>query len=70
LWNQQKTHDRTQSPEGNLERPQPDGRARGVQQSYTMKSSCYTRWALSPMTQVASIAAASVALLAARNYWK
>ena len=66
MWKQQKAHDRTQGREGNLDRPQPDGRTRGVQQSYTMKSSCYTRWALSPLSQVASVAAASVALLAAR----
>jgi short-subunit dehydrogenase len=64
----QKTNERTQSREGSLDRPQRDGRASGLQQSYTMKSSCYTRWALSPMTQVASVAAAGVALLAARNY--
>ena len=60
----QKTHDRVQPREGNLYQPQRDGRATGVQQSYTMQSSCYTRFALSPMTRMLSFAAAGVALAA------
>jgi hypothetical protein len=69
MWNAQKTDDRTQPREGNLDHPQRDGRTTGVQQSYTMKSSCYTRYALSPAARFLPIAAAAgVALFAARNY--
>jgi NAD(P)-dependent dehydrogenase (short-subunit alcohol dehydrogenase family) len=66
----QKTRDRAQPREGNLDRPQRDGRARGVQQSYTMQSSCYTRFALSPLTKMLPFAAAGIAMIAARNYWR
>ena len=66
----QKTRDRVQPREGNLDRPQRDGRARGVQQSYTMQSSCYTRFALSPLTKALPFAAAGIAMIAARNYWR
>jgi len=66
----QKTRNRVQPREGNLDRPQRDGRARGVQQSYTMESSCYTRFALSPLTKMLPFAAAGVAMIAARNYWR
>ena len=66
----QKTRDRVQPREGNLDRPQRDGRARGVQQSYTMQSSCYTRFALSPLTRALPFAAAGIAMIAARNYWR
>src|SRR4051812_41633152 len=62
MISQQKTRDRVQPREGNLERPQRDGRARGVQQSYTMQSSCYTRFALSPLTRALPFAAAGIAM--------
>ena len=69
MFEPQKAHDRTQPREGNLDRPQRDGRTMGVQRSYTMKSSCYTRWALSPMTRTLSFAAAAgLGLLAAAAY--
>lgn len=66
----QKTRDREQPREGNLDRPQRDGRTRGVQQSYTMNSSAYTRAVLSPVSRLVPIAAAGLALLAVRNYWR
>lgn len=68
MFKQQKTCDRSQPREGNLDRPQRDGRALGVQQSYTMKSSAYTRVALSPVMKMLPFAAAGIAILAARNY--
>jgi len=66
----QRTHDREQSREGNLDRPQRDGRTRGVQRSYTMSSSAYTRAALSPASRLVPFAAAGLALIVARNYWR
>ena len=69
MWDQQKATDRAQPREGNLDRPQRDGRTTGVQQSYTMKSSCYTRYALSPARFLPfAAAAAGLALFAAKNY--
>src|SRR3954462_4105003 len=39
MWNQQKAYDRTQPREGNLDRPQRDGRAYGPHQSMVLISS-------------------------------
>ncbi|MEO6235867.1 MAG: SDR family oxidoreductase [Vicinamibacterales bacterium] len=65
MWDQQKTNDRSQPREGNLDRPQRDGRTTGVQQSYTMKSSLYTRAALSPVAaHLLPLAAAGLVLAA------
>jgi short-subunit dehydrogenase len=70
MFTPQRTHDRTQPREGNLDRPMRDGRTTGVQQSYTMESSAYTRTALSPAAKILPIAAAGLALVATRNYWR
>jgi short-subunit dehydrogenase len=64
MWRQQKAYDRTQPRRGSLDRPQRDGRTTGVQRSYTMTSSAYTRAALSPVTRLLPLAAASLALAA------
>src|SRR4051812_41369306 len=65
MWEQQKAYDRSQPREGNLDRPQRDGRTTGVQQSYTMKSSMYTRAALSPAAaRLLPLAAAGLVLAA------
>lgn len=66
----QKTYDRTQPREGNLERPQRDGRARGVQQSYTMRSSAYTRAAMSPVTRALPFVAAGLIMAAGARRWR
>jgi hypothetical protein len=66
MFNSQKAFDRTQPREGNLDRPRPGGRARGVQRSYTMKSSAYTRAVLSPLMRVVPFAAAGLAMLAVK----
>jgi short-subunit dehydrogenase len=66
----QKTHDREQPREGNLYRAQRDGRTTGVQRSYTMQSSAYTRAAMSPASRLVPFAAAGLALIAARTYWR
>jgi short-subunit dehydrogenase len=64
MWNQQIAHDRTQAREGNLDRPQPDGRAYGPHTSMVMNSSLYTRAALSPTVKAAAFVAAGAALAA------
>jgi len=58
MWNQQKAFDRTQPREGNLDRPQRDGRAYGPHQSMVLSSSMYTRAALSPTVKAAAFIAA------------
>jgi short-subunit dehydrogenase len=70
MFRQQKTHDRSQSREGNLDRPQRDGRTRGVQNSYTMNSSAYTRAALSPAVRLLPLAAAGMVFAAGVRRWK
>jgi short-subunit dehydrogenase len=64
MFEQQTTQDREQAREGNLDRPQRDGRTTGTQPRYTMASSAYTRAALSPMTRVLPFAAAGLAFAA------
>jgi hypothetical protein len=66
----QKTHDRTQPRVGNLDHPQRDGRASGVQPGYTMKSSAYTRVALSPVTRILPFVAAGIAFAAGVRRWR
>ena len=58
MFEPQKARDHSQPPEGNLNHPQRDGRTTGRQQSYTMKSSLYTRAALSPAARLVPLAAA------------
>ena len=64
MWNSQKAFDRTQPREGNLDRPQPDGRAYGPHTSMVLNSSAYTKAALSPTVRAIAFAAAGVALAA------
>jgi short-subunit dehydrogenase len=70
MWNQQKAFDRSQSREGNLERPQPDGRAYGPHTSMVLNSSVYTRAALSPTVKAAAFVAAGAALAAGLKRWR
>jgi short-subunit dehydrogenase len=65
MFESQKSRDHSQPREGSLNRPQRDGRTAGRQQSYTMKSSLYTRAALSPKMKFLPLAAAAGLVLAA-----
>jgi short-subunit dehydrogenase len=64
MFDQQKAHDRSQPREGNLDHPQADGRAYGPYQGHTMRSSLYTRTALSPVLRTLALATAGVVLAA------
>src|SRR6185436_15594201 len=70
MFNQQKGHDRTHQAEGNLYRPQRDGRAHGPYRGHVMKSSAYTRAALSDVTRALPFVAAGVALAAGVRRWR
>ena len=65
MFEPQTSHDHSQPREGNLNHPQRDGRTTGRQQSYTMKSSLYTRAALSPKIKFLPLAAAGLVLAVA-----
>jgi len=70
MFESQKSRDHSQPREGSLNRPQRDGRTAGRQQSYTMKSSLYTRAALSPKVKFLPLAAAGLVLAAGvRRRW-
>jgi len=64
MFEQQKAYDRSQPREGSLERPQSDGRAYGPHKGHTMRSSVYTRTALSPVLRTLAFTAAGVVLAA------
>ena len=70
MYAQQKTRDRSQLPEGSLERPQTDGRAQGRHRGHVMRSSLYTRAALTPMSRVLPFAAAGLVLAAGVRRWR
>jgi len=64
MFDQQKAYDRSQPREGSLDRPQSDGRAYGPHKGHTMRSSVYTRTALSPVLRTLAFTAAGVVLAA------
>src|SRR5687767_10722396 len=64
MFNQQKSYDRTQPREGNLDRPQRDGRAHGAYRGHVMRSSLYTKAALSDVARALPYVAAGAALAA------
>ena len=68
MFKQQKAHDREQPREGSLYRPQRDGRAYGVEPGHTMKSSVYTRAALSPVTRILPFVARGLRGLRVRRW--
>jgi short-subunit dehydrogenase len=70
MFKQQKAHDRSQPREGSLERPQQDGRAYGPHRGRMLRSSLYTKTALSPATRAVSFAAAGLALAAGVWRWR
>src|SRR4051812_40871296 len=70
MWNQQIAYDRTQPREGNLDRPHPDGRAYGPHTSMVLRSSLYTKAALSPTVKAAAFVAAGTALAAGLKRWR
>ena len=70
MFNQQKGYDRAHDAQGNLYRPQRDGRAHGPYRGHVMKSSAYTRAALSDFTRVIPFVAAGLALAAGVRRWR
>jgi short-subunit dehydrogenase len=70
MFSQQKSDERTQPREGNLDRPQRDGRASGPHRGHVMKSSLYTRAALSDLARALPYVAAGAALIAGVRRWR
>jgi hypothetical protein len=70
MFNQQKSYDRSQPREGNLDRPQRDGRAHGPYRGHVMKSSVYTKAALSDVARVLPYVAAGAAFAAGVRRWR
>jgi short-subunit dehydrogenase len=70
MFSQQKSYDRTQPREGNLDRPQPDGRASGPYRGHVMRSSLYTKAALSDVTRALPYVAAGAAIVAGMRRWR
>lgn len=70
MFSQQKTFDRSQPREGSLDRPQRDGRAYGPHRGRVLKSSMYTRAALSDAARVLPFVAAAAALAAGVRRWR
>ena len=68
-FDQMKTHDRAQPREGSLEHPQRDGRAHGPHRGHVMRSSAYTRAALSDVRRALPFVAAGVAIAAGVRRW-
>jgi short-subunit dehydrogenase len=67
---QQKSYDRSQPREGSLDRPQRDGRAHGPHRGHVMRSSLYTRAALSDVARALPYVAAGAALAAGVRRWR
>jgi len=70
MFTQQKAYDRTQPREGNLDRPQRDGRAHGPHRGHVMRSSLYTKAALSDVARALPYVAAGAALAAGVRRWR
>ncbi len=70
MFNQQRTYDRTQPREGNLDRPQRDGRAHGPHRGHVMKSSLYTKAALSDVARALPYVAAGAVFAAGVRRWR
>jgi short-subunit dehydrogenase len=70
MFKNQKAYDRTQPPEGSLDHPQRDGRAYGPHRGHVMKSSAYTRAALSDTVRMLPFVAAGAVLIAGARRWR
>jgi NADP-dependent 3-hydroxy acid dehydrogenase YdfG len=70
MFDNQRTFDREHVDEGNLEYPQADGHAWGPHKGHVMRSSVYTRTALSPILKTLTFAAAGLTLAAGVKRWK
>ena len=70
MFGQQKSFDRTQPREGNLDRPQRDGRAHGPHRGHVMQSSMYTKAALSDVARALPYVAAGAAFVAGVRRWR
>jgi len=64
MFDQQKAYDRSHDAEGNLDRPQRDGRAYGPHRGHVMKSSAYTKAAMSDFTRAVPLIAAGLVVAA------
>jgi short-subunit dehydrogenase len=64
LFDRMRTRDRSQPREGSLERPQRNGRTEGPHQGRVLRSSVYTRAALSDVKRALPFVAAGLALAA------
>src|SRR3954468_24831824 len=70
MFKNQKAYDRTQPREGSLDSPQRDGRAYGPHRGHVMKSSAYTKAALSDTGRVLPFIAAGAVLIAGVRRWR
>jgi short-subunit dehydrogenase len=70
MFTQQKAYDRSHADEGSLDRPLRDGRAYGPHRGRVMKSSAYTKAALSDITRALPFIAAGVAVAAGVRHWR
>ncbi|HYT65378.1 MAG TPA: SDR family oxidoreductase [Vicinamibacterales bacterium] len=70
MFKSQKAYDRSQPREGSLERPQRDGRAYGPYRGHVMKSSAYTKAALSDTMRVLPFVAAAAVFAAGVRRWR
>ena len=70
MFKNQKAYDRTQPPEGSLDHPQRDGRAYGPHRGHVMKSSAYTKAALSDTVRMLPFVAAGAVLIAGARRWR
>jgi hypothetical protein len=70
MFSSQKAYDRAHDREGNLERPQRDGRAHGPYRGHVMRSSVYTKAALSDVTRVLPFVAAGLVVAAGVRRWR
>jgi short-subunit dehydrogenase len=70
MFNQQIAHDRAHRDEGSLHRPQRDGRAYGPHRGHVMRSSAYTKAALSDITRALPYVAAGLAVAAGVRHWR
>ena len=70
MFKNQKAYDRTQPREGSLDYPQRDGRAHGPHRGHVMKSSAYTKAALSDTVRMLPFVAAGAVLIAGVRRWR
>lgn len=70
MFKNQKAYDRAQPREGSLDRPQRDGRAYGLHRGHVMRSSAYTKAALSDTMRILPFVAAAAVVAASVRRWR